>query len=90
MVLTKGFRFLVQSTAVQNRTDLYRGLLKTGGLEVLQRAIRIEVSSLNDRCLSKSYQSQGKLLGNGDQRRRTHGIIEPPGQVAVGEQVEAQ
>ena len=45
-------------TAVQDRTDLWRGLLKTRVLEGLQWIIWAEVSGLKCRGLSKSYKAR--------------------------------
>ena len=59
-------------------------------LDGLQLVIWVEVSGLNCRGLSKSYPGEGELLGNWDQWRGTHGIINPLSQFAIGKQVEAQ
>ena len=90
IVMGARLRFLNTFTAVQDRTDLSRGLLKTRVLERLQRVIWVEVSRLKSRCLSKSYQSQGELFGNWDQGWRAHGIINPLHQFAIGKHVQPQ
>ena len=53
----------------------------------LHRVIWVEVSGLNRRGLSKSYQSQSELFGGRDLRWGAHGIVNPLSQLAVGEQV---
>ena len=50
----------------------------------------MEVSGLSCGSLSKSYKGQSKLLRGRNQGRRFHRIVEPLGQVAVGEQVQSQ
>ena len=71
----------MKNTAVQDRADLWRGPLKTRVLKGLWWVIWAEVSRSNCRGLSKSYQSQGELLGNRDQRWGAHGIINPLGSI---------
>ena len=77
-------------TAVQDKTALGRGLLKTCVLDGLRLVIWVEVSGLNCRGLSNSNPGQGELLGNWEQWWCTHGIINPLSQFAIGKQVEAQ
>jgi hypothetical protein len=52
--------------------------------------MRVEVSDLKCRSLSKSCQRQSKLFGRRDQGRGAHRVVNPMGQVAVGKQVQAE
>ena len=53
-------------------------------------AYPVEVSGLDCRSLSKSCESQGKLLCGRDKGRRTHGIVQPVAQFTVSKEVQPQ
>jgi hypothetical protein len=64
-------------TAVQDRTGLWRGCLKVKALAARERSFHIEVSFFTGGSLSKSRESESKLLRLGQYRRRPERIIQP-------------
>src|ERR1035441_11036939 len=78
------------TTAVQDRRGLWCRLLKPKGLGAENRDRQIEVDRFSCKCLSKSRQRQGKLLGFRYHGRCLERVVQPFPQVTVGKQVEPQ